>query len=204
MVPGRVLQISRWPRTAAGKIDRKALPAPGASAVLGHLAAEVQHGETALSVFDGGEHEVDAPLDRMPLYQRAGSVIALAHPDLMTAVAAADETVADPDQVGDAIELKTSPGPADRLVLADGSVLNQEPFEDGLRVLVEQPLDRKVLIHLQFDTNYQGQPDAFIGGQPQGLVSVESDPWSCESPCYRVDGSQLIVVLQGRKLEVRP
>ena len=43
-----------------------------------------------------------------------------------------------------------------------------------------------------------------LGGQAQGLVSVESDPWSCESPCYRVDGPQLIVALHGRELEVRP
>ncbi|MDE0882093.1 MAG: hypothetical protein OSB21_05815, partial [Myxococcota bacterium] len=153
---------------------------------------------------DGGEHDVAAPLERMPLYQRAGSVIALAHPELMTAVDASDEGVADADQVGDAIELRSSPGPADRLVLADGTVMKQAPADGGQHVVVEQPEPRRVIFRLQFESEYDAIPVALIDGQPQTVRPVDVDPWTCETPCYRIEDNQLVVTLSGRHLELRP
>ena len=76
-------------------------------------------------VLDGGSHTVAAPLDTMPLFQRAGSVLALAHPELMTSVEAEAPEVSDPSAVGEAWELLTSTGPADRLELADGTMASQ-------------------------------------------------------------------------------
>ena len=151
--------------------------------------------------YDGGTHEVDAPLDTLPLYQRAGSVLALAHPDLMTAVEAEEQTVADPSSVGEAWELRTSKGPTDRLVLVDGTSLEQMPTESGLKVTVNQPKDRQVVIRVQVEERYQRQPELSVDGSLVVLERTE-DEWSCPEQCVLISDHEVVVVGTGKILEL--
>jgi len=150
---------------------------------------------------EGGVHEVDAPLDTMPLYQRAGSVIALAHPELMTSVEAAHSEVADPSSVGKAWELRTSPGPADRLVLADGTTLAQAPVVDGLKITVEQPEARQVVIRVTMDPASAGTLEVLSDGQVVALEPAE-DPWACALHCQVVSEGEVVIVVTGTRVEM--
>ena len=137
----------------------------------------------------------------MPLYQRAGSVLALAHPDLMTAVEAEEQTVADPSSVGEAWELRTSKGPADQLVLVDGTSLEQMPTEGGLTVTINQPKERQVVIRVQLEERYQGQPELRIDGSLVVLEQTE-DEWSCPEQCVLIEDHEVVVVGTGKALEL--
>ena len=151
--------------------------------------------------YDGGVHEVDAPLDTMPLYQRAGSVLALAHPELMTAVEAEDQTVADPSSVGEAWELRTSAGPEDQLILVDGTSMEQMPTESGLKVAVNQPKERQVVLRVQLQERYAGEPELKVDGEAVVLEATE-DAWSCSGACVLVTDHDVVVVGAGKVLEL--
>jgi hypothetical protein len=63
---------------------------------------------------------------------------------------------------------------------------------------------RRVIFRLQFESEYDAIPVALIDGQPQTVRPVDVDPWTCETPCYRIEDSQLVITLSGRHLELRP
>ena len=153
-------------------------------------------------VLDGGSHTVAAPLDTMPLFQRAGSVLALAHPELMTSVEAEAPEVSDPSAVGEAWELLTSTGPADRLELADGTMASQITDAQGTRISVEQSRARQVVFRVVLDGVAADGVSVSADGEAVTLETAE-DPWACDGACQVLVDDELVVVATGRRLEVQ-
>lgn len=85
----------------------------------------------------GATHEVSAPLERLPLFVRAGAVIPMLRESIDTlSPVTVSSSVADSFATHGAgrLTLRATPGPASRLVLHDDAVVAQRPASGGLEV----------------------------------------------------------------------
>jgi alpha-D-xyloside xylohydrolase len=143
------------------------------------------------SVLEGpGSHTVDAPVDTLPVYVRAGAVIPRADPRLQTLVEAEDPSVGDPEQFGNALVVWTTAGPDDVLRTSYGTELTQTQMDDAtVEVAVKDHQFDRIVVILQ--THSAGGPHANSIIQ-SGAVSESADLdafWNCASVCaYREDG----------------
>ena len=177
------------------------------------------------ALFHGGsEQTVDAPLDTLPLFQRAGSILWLGDPRLMTLVEAGDAAVVDPSALGDGKVLRLSPGPsdpgsqdpdepsqnlADVAVLVDGSRASQVSSAGRLVLTVHNPSPRRVVVDLSLRADLGPADSANIsvtvdGGSAQAPSDVgDADAlWTCQAPCLLREPGRLRVAVQGQDLNI--
>ena len=150
---------------------------------------------------------VSAPLDTLPLYQRAGSIVVLGDPRLMTLVDDADPDVADLSAYGDTRVLRTSAGP-------DGSALfpeapsadtrwgeaTQQTTGDQVSVVTTSIEQRRYVVDLWLRDNMgpqAGAPVRVDDVEPE-VVQSEAALLDCEDACvYREPGRIRVLATGG-------
>jgi alpha-glucosidase (family GH31 glycosyl hydrolase) len=148
---------------------------------------------------------VPAPLETVPLFQAAGSVLWLGDPRLMTAVAAVDAEVADSTRHGDARVVRTSAGPDHQAALVDGSTAAQHSEGDATRVRLDSAIARQLVVDLWLQPD-QGPGSAavvLVDGAAPAEVQGELALWACASTCVLREAHRLRVSAQGQPTEVR-
>ncbi len=160
------------------------------------------------------EHEgpatltVAAPLDELPFFQRAGSVVLLGHPWLDTAVPGADPTVAvgwdlyDSNQ--DAVIARTSAGPDGEARSLDGVVVTQRTSADEVTVSLAAPNERLLGVELRLRASTGPRQDAEVRveGRVPALVGSEDEALGCEESCLLREPDRLLVIARASALHV--
>jgi alpha-glucosidase (family GH31 glycosyl hydrolase) len=99
------------------------------------------------AVIEGpGTVTVEAPLEELPLFWRAGAPIALAHPELMTVLPSERPEIAGPTQVGDGWQIRVAAGPPTTTTLADDTRVEQRSDATTMTVKITQPQARRVVV----------------------------------------------------------
>ena len=147
---------------------------------------------------------VSAPLETLPLFFRAGAVVVLGDPRLMTAVDASDDSVADAERYGALRVLRTSAGEEGR---ATGKGLEAHQRSEGARVTVTATSDaaRDVVVDLWLRDEQGPGPGAALtagGTVPDEVASAEAF-WSCGPPCALRAEGRILVRARGQDLTFR-
>lgn len=156
------------------------------------------------SVRAGGQRvEVDAPLQTMPVFVKAGSVLVLGDPRLMTAVSAPDDNVADIDLYGDSRVVRTSAGNGDRFA-AIGFEAEQSSTDDKLEVEVRSDIARDVALQvwLRPDFGPDAQAQVRVGPDTPALVQDDGEFWTCATPCMWKSENEIWVRARGQSFRV--
>ncbi len=154
--------------------------------------------------FGGAAHEgprtqtVDAPLDTLPLYVRAGAVVVMGDPRLMTLVDALDEAVADDALYGAGRVVLASPGPASTKAMPDGVLASQSTQDGTTTVVVDAPSRRMLAV----DLRGVGPSTVRVDGAEPAAAANESALLSCFEPCVLVEGERVRVAASRSRLVV--
>ena len=147
---------------------------------------------------------MDAPLETMPLFFRAGAIIALGDPRLDTLVVAEDETVTDPQTYGPLILLRASPGTGEIIVLADGSTAEAETNGNTISIVGTGDVERDWVVELFLPADSAGNALSIEIAQEEA-VSVLSlgEFWDAAEPVYYSDGDRLFLKAKGFDFEAQ-
>ena len=142
---------------------------------------------------------IDVPLETMPVFVKAGSVLVLGDPRLMTAVSAPDDAVADVDRYGTQRVVRTSAGESDRFG-AIGFEAEQTSVDDAIEIQVrsDQTRDVALQVWLRTDTGPGEQAQVRIGEQTPTEVSGEMEFWDCATPCTLRKANEIWVRASGQ------
>jgi hypothetical protein len=148
---------------------------------------------------------VDAPLDRLPLFMRAGGVVPMRDPRLQTLVDAEDPDVVDPSAIPDRIVVRAIAGSDSVITLRDGTRITQRTYDRGLQITVEGTIARQYLVEAIVRADTVGPWDAapIRSGVPGTFNYPElSDLEDCQAPCTHRGDGRLYVLVEGPVVSV--
>lgn len=162
--------------------------------------------ETGEEYQGGTEAVAPAPLDTLPLFVRAGSVVPLLDPRVDTFLAAeGDADVVDPSDVAPLLRLRTSAGPDDAFALVDGTSFSQTTAGDQTTVSIDGAQAQRYVVTLWLRAEVGPSATAAINGIAAGAaqeVQSESALLDCETPCTFRETSRLAIAIEGDVVEV--
>ena len=143
--------------------------------------------------------EMEATLETMPVFVKAGSVLILGDPRLMTAVSAPDDDVADVDRYGSHRVVRTSAGETDHFK-AIGFEGKQSSTENGLDVEIRSSEMRDVALQiwLRTDIGPSAQAEVRVDNMTPEEILTESEFWECEMPCTWRSATEIWVRTRGQ------
>lgn len=146
--------------------------------------------------WDGERHEgpatitVDAPLDTLPLFQRAGVPLLLGHPELDTAVDADDATVRDYAELGDVRIARVAAGPGSAAVAGDLAVTTAQ---DGGAFTVDVTGEETRRVAIDFRTPEGESVAVSASGAAATEVADEAALWECTTRCVLREADRVLV-----------
>jgi alpha-D-xyloside xylohydrolase len=163
---------------------------------------------TWLDWWSRDEHEgastltVDAPLEVLPLFQRAGSVVLLGDPRLMTLASADETTVVHPGAIDAAMVVRTSAGDGGRATHPSGLEAVQRSEGGRVTVDVTAPSERRVVLQLRLRDGTGPGVDAPVaaGGTDATTVLTGEELWACESSCLFRGVDEILISARGASL----
>ncbi|HEY2516039.1 MAG TPA: TIM-barrel domain-containing protein [Polyangiaceae bacterium] len=133
---------------------------------------------SGVRVIGGGDLNVPAPLDTVPVFARLGAIVPMLSPDVETVVPSSDGSVVSLQDRADYLEVQIFAGGSSSLTLDDGTVFTQSapaaPFDPGSTV-----------------TRVTG------GGAPMTPASSATDLETCDA-CYLRDGGTNVLYISVR------
>jgi alpha-glucosidase (family GH31 glycosyl hydrolase) len=155
--------------------------------------------------FDGPKSvDVAAPIDTIPLYLRAGAVIALLPDVTETLVDADDPDTVDVSDTERALIVRVVPGPTGARTLVDDTSLSQTTIGAETTVVIDGGLARPTLVRIALRGDGTG-PDPGAAVTVNGAVAPFTDPALFESgrlPCATVVDNEIRVRAHGSRIVV--
>lgn len=149
---------------------------------------------------------VEAPLDTLPLFIRAGAVLPLLDPRVDTFLTAeGDADVIDASDVAPLLRVRTSAGPDDAFALADGTTLSQTTDGNQSVVSIAGANTQRYVVTLWVRAEVGPDANASINGIAAGAaeeVTSEAELLECQTPCTFRDAARLAIAVEGDALDV--
>ncbi len=142
--------------------------------------------------FHEGEARVAAPLERLPLFQKAGSIVPLARPSVRTLAPAADPRVDSFANDPGRLHVRVVPGAAAAFTMYDGTAL---AWEDGAAAAFTSNAGSVAWTGLELEVLGDARPVSAVTSQGATLARIADDA--------ALDGAQEGFVQVGARLRVR-